>query len=102
MRHLEGNDSHNVVIDISGLNSVKRIINVYTSFNPQNNVNPRTKFLYQLEIIKNAMIDKCILLGDFNLNHDKIYDDIMHTELYLMTLNLYWHTKMSSQKLISM
>ena len=37
--------------------------------------NARTKFLYQLEIIRNAMIDKCILLGDFNLNYDKIYDD---------------------------
>ena len=67
MRHLEGINSHIVVIDISGSNSVKRIINVYRSFNPQNNVNARTKFLYQLEIIKNTKIDECILLGDFNL-----------------------------------
>ena len=60
-------NGYSVVIDISGSNSVKRIINVYRSFNPQNNVNARTKFLYQLEIIKNTMIDECILLGDFNL-----------------------------------
>ena len=35
--------------------SVKNIINVYRSFNPQGNVNARAKFGYQIEIIKNAM-----------------------------------------------
>ena len=44
MYNLEGNDSHIVVIDIEGIASIKRIINVYRSFNPQNNVNARVKF----------------------------------------------------------
>ena len=42
MSHLEGVDSHIVIIDISNC-AIKRIINVYRSFNPQNNVNERTK-----------------------------------------------------------
>ena len=55
--------------------SIKRIINVYRSFSPQGNVNARAKFLYQLNIIKNAIYDKCILLGNCNLDFVKIYDD---------------------------
>ena len=49
MTGLEGLDSSLIIIDIKGSCSIKRIINVYRSFNPQNNVNPRNKFKYQLE-----------------------------------------------------
>ena len=47
MKNLEGVDSHIVLIDIEGLKSVKRIVNVYRIFNPQNNVNARAKFIYK-------------------------------------------------------
>ena len=65
MSHLEGVDSHIVIIDISNC-AIKRIINVYRSFNPQNNVNERTKLKYQLELIRNAMTEQCIVIGEFN------------------------------------
>ena len=41
MSHLEGVDSHILVIDLVSPGAIKRIINVYRSFNPQNNVNAR-------------------------------------------------------------
>ena len=73
MIHLEGVDSHIVIIDISNC-AIKRIIIVYRSFNPQNNVNARTKFKYQLEVKKNAMTERCIIIGDFNLDYSKVFD----------------------------
>ena len=41
----------------------------------QNNVNARTKFKYQLDIIKSTMLDGCIVKGDFNLDYAKVFDD---------------------------
>ena len=66
MKQLEGVDSNLIIIDIESTVSVKRIINVYRSFNPQNNVNARIKFKYQLDLIKRAMIESCVIIGDFN------------------------------------
>ena len=37
--------------------------------------NARMKFKYQLELIKNAMIDGCVILGDSNLDYAKVCDD---------------------------
>ena len=71
--HLEGVDAHLLILDVKDC-AFNRIINVYRSFNPQGNINARNKFKYQLEIIKNAMCDKCILLGDFNLDYSKVFD----------------------------
>ena len=65
MYNLEGTNSHIVIIDLEGPITVKRIINVYRSFNPQNNVSARDKFKYQLEIIKSAMTQSTVLIGDF-------------------------------------
>ena len=51
---LEGSDSNLIIIDVEGtLNT--RLINVYRSFAPQNNVSQREKFQYQLSLIKIAM-----------------------------------------------
>ena len=50
MSHLRGINSHIVIIDLVKSCAIKRIINVYRSFNPQNNVSARTKFTYQLNI----------------------------------------------------
>ena len=67
MRLLEGVNSHIVIIDLVKPIAIKRIINIYRSFNPQDNVQERTKFKYQLNIIKAAMCEGCIVLGDLNI-----------------------------------
>ena len=38
-----------------------------------NNVNARTKFRYQLEVIKRAWTLNCVTVGDFNLDYAKAY-----------------------------
>ena len=54
----------------------------------QNNVNARTKFKYQLEIIKSAMLDGCIVIGDFNLGYAKVYDDNYCTKNLFMDFDV--------------
>ena len=46
------------------------------------------KFIYQLEIIKNAFIDKCVVLGDFSLDYEKFMMIIMHTNCYSKILKI--------------
>ena len=75
MSNLEGLDSHIVILDIQGTSEVKRIINVYRCFNPEGNYTAREKFKSQLNVIKNAMIPKTVILGDFNIDYDKIFND---------------------------
>ena len=80
---LEGKDSNLLIIDIMGKKEPWRLINVYRSFNPQGNVNPRVKFKYQLNIIKKALTQKSLLVGDFNLDYRKKYDvDYAHKNLF--------------------
>ena len=64
-----------MIIDIEGNCDIKRIINIYICFNPVGDVSPRDKFKTQLNLIKQAMIPKTVLLGDFNLDYGRIYDD---------------------------
>ena len=45
---LEGVNSHLIVIDIEGRSEIKRIINVYICFNPQEGISAREKFKNQL------------------------------------------------------
>ena len=59
---LVGLNSNIVTIDLESSSTVDRIINVYRSFHPQGNVNARTKFKYQLQLIKNAMTTKCLVV----------------------------------------
>ena len=72
---LEGIDSNLLIVDIYTKKGPKRLINIYRSFNPQNNVNTREKFKYQLQLIKGAMTSDTLLIGDFNLNYEKVHDD---------------------------
>ena len=51
------------------------LINNYRSFNSQGNVNARAKFKHQLELIKNAMTSKYVIVCDFNMDYAKIFDD---------------------------
>jgi exonuclease III len=51
---LEGTNSNLMVVDIN--NGTKlRLINIYRSFAPQNNIGQREKFKYQLHLMKNAI-----------------------------------------------
>ena len=49
-------------------NEPKRIINIYRSFNPQDGSTPKSNFISQLLLIKEAYQKNSIVLGDFNLN----------------------------------
>ena len=68
--NLEGINSHVVVIDLTETNEL-RIINVYRSFNPTNGMNPKEFFIYQLNLIKSAYTNNCVIMGDFNLDLNK-------------------------------
>ena len=67
---LEGVDSDLIILDLVGPAKM-RIINLYRSFSPQNGVHQRDKFIYKLQLMKTAMTEATILLGDFNLNWSK-------------------------------
>ena len=45
-----------------------RIINVYRSFRPPGGVTAESFFNTQLAVIKNAMTNNCVVMGDFNLD----------------------------------
>ena len=80
---LEGMNNNLLIIDIHGPKTV-RIINIYRSFKPLNNVNQRIKFQTQLNVIKNSMTKNTIVLGDFNLDDSKRYNiDYPYKNLFL-------------------
>ena len=64
---LESNDCHIVIVDIIADKKV-RIINMYRSFHPPGGVPVGDFFKKQLQIVKNAICDNCIVMGDFNLD----------------------------------
>ena len=70
---LEGINSNLIIIDIQD-DVTTRIINLYRSFAPQNNVGQREKFQYQLGLIKDAITPNTIILGDFNVDDGKRLD----------------------------
>ena len=65
-----------IQVEITQQNAVTiyRIINIYRSFNPQNGLTPRAKFVSQLNLIKSAMTKDTIVIGDFNLDYKKFHD----------------------------
>ena len=67
---LEGIDSHLVIIDIKAKTRL-RIINLYRSFNPPDNQTARSFFRKQLIVLKQALKENTILMGDFNLDWKK-------------------------------
>ena len=64
-----------VIVDIDGMSDIKPIINVYRCFNLEGNFTAREKFKSQLHLIKDAIKPKTVILGDFNIDYDKIFDD---------------------------
>ena len=79
---LEGLDSHIVIIDVMG-ESKHRLINLYRCFNPQDGSTAREKFMYQLDIVRNAFTKDTFILGDFNLDDNmKFNQSYQNKELY--------------------
>jgi exonuclease III len=70
---LEGTNCHLVIIDLFGETDL-RIITIYRTFKPQENVTAREKFGMQLNLIKLSCTKNCVILGDFNVDHAKKYD----------------------------
>ena len=77
---LEGLNSHLVIIDIEGVKPY-RIINLYRCFTPQEGIPAREKFNIQLDLINIALTRNTILLGDFNLDYSKRYDETYQQRL---------------------
>jgi exonuclease III len=81
-KDLEGTNSNLIIIDISETKPV-RLINIYRSFKPQENITPREKFKYQLSLIKKALTPGTILVGDFNIDFFFKFDvDYVHKNLF--------------------
>ena len=80
-----------VIIDILDRKST-RLINIYRSFTPQNNMSPRDKFKEQLELIKQAMTHETIFLGDFNIDFKKRTLPTMVVGVFLKTLMMHFPT----------
>ena len=70
---LEGKNSNLLIIDIEQEPRF-RIINIYRSFNPQGGMHQKEKFRYQLQLIKNAINTKTMIVGDFNVDDGKRLD----------------------------
>ena len=67
-RQQEGKDSNIIIIDLVG-ESKLRIINIYRSFAPQGGESQQLKFKYQLKVMRNAICENFVVLGDFNLDY---------------------------------
>ena len=83
---LETEGIHAMIIDIKDVNKT-RIINVYRSFNPQNNQTQREHFDSLLENLKSNANTKTIILGDFNLDYRKRFDINYSHKNYYLALN---------------
>ena len=69
-KDLEIKNSHLVIVDLNTTNKL-RLINIYRTFAPQDDVTPKEKFAQQLITISNAMTENCIIMGDFNIDWKK-------------------------------
>ncbi len=88
---LEQINNHLVIIDLEG-HTNSRIITIYRSFKPQDGISPREKFESQLNLISAAFSNNCILLGDFNLDHSKKFNNTyMNKHLFAIFDNLLSH-----------
>ena len=75
---LEGINLNLLVIDLLAPgpgSGPTRIINLYRQFNPVNGLTERSNFIAQLELVAAAWISGTIIVGDFNLDWDKRYDN---------------------------
>ena len=70
---LEIPNMHIIIVDINDSRKT-RVINIYRPFNPPSNLTQKEFFDHQLTILKNNITPSTILLGDFNLDQEKIFN----------------------------
>ena len=83
---LETDGIHAIIIDLKDVNKT-RIINVYRSFNPPNNLSQREYFDSLLELLSQNANLNTILIGDFNLDFRKRFDITYSHKQYYLALN---------------
>ena len=81
---LEKDNMHIILIDVND----SREINVYRPFNPTNNQNQLQFFQAQLELIKSNSTPSTFILGNFNLDQSKIYDQSYSHKNYFASLEV--------------
>ena len=64
---LEIEDCHVMIFDVLSKPNL-RLINIYRSFNPPNNTNPREFFNKQINLIRQVITNNTMIVGDFNLD----------------------------------
>ena len=65
---LEGINSNVIIIDVIGSINL-RLINVYRTFSTNAGESQQTKFKSQMSIVRKAINERFIILGDFNLDY---------------------------------
>ena len=65
---MEGTSSNVIIIDVIGSKNL-RVINVYRTFATNLGESQQSKFKYQLSVIGNAVNERFVILGDFNLDY---------------------------------
>ena len=80
-KDLESIGLHLVILDVSATKNF-RLINMYRTFNPPNNITPKDFFYLQMAQIKAAYTVNTILLGDFNLDWTKKGDEAYSNKHY--------------------
>ena len=71
---LEVVNTHEMVIDIECRSGItKRLINLYRSFNPIGH-SAKNFFIKQVDLISQAFDNNTVMMGDFNLDYNKIND----------------------------
>ena len=83
---LEIKNMHVIILDVNDTKK-HRIINIYRSFNPQSTSSQKQFFEAQLLLIQTNITSNTIILGDFNLDQNKIYNPNYSHKLYFEALN---------------
>ena len=87
---IEGQDLGIVIIDLNGQDKY-RIVNLYRSHNPPNNLTQLAFFNSQLNLLETAISTlsnrKLIIAGDFNLNETYRYQTNNNAKLFFENLN---------------
>ena len=86
LTNLEGINNHIIIIDLD-LKRKYRLINIYRSFASQEGISPTEKFNNQINLINAAVANSpCrtpLIMGDFNLDYNKIFKtDYPHKLLF--------------------
>ena len=91
---LEVSNMHVIIIDINDQRKT-RLINLYRPFNPLNNLNQIQFFEKQLDIIKSNFTSSTIVVGDFNLDQNKLFDiSYSHKNYFTLLTETFTHLEL--------